>query len=170
MKFNNVRYEYFGFTWNKCFRRDIIMRHNIRFVEGLRVREDEIFTNMYCRHIVSSRFIQNSIYNYLEKSGGLTNCSKSEDEWLLLCQYMEKSTEEIESNILKEHEKKRILKFYLCYLTRPDLLKYEYMHGFYLRNKNYLKGVGGKALFLKFPKYVGFLLYNAYSFLLINMK
>ena len=69
-----TQYEYFGYTWNKCFKSDIIKNNNIQFVEGLHLREDEVFTNQYCQYVKSCRFIQKGIYFYREKqTSGLTN-------------------------------------------------------------------------------------------------
>ena len=70
------KYEYFGFTWNKCFSRNIISKNNILFVNDLSVREDEVFTNTYCSYINSIKFIKKILYNYREQTTGLT-CKKN---------------------------------------------------------------------------------------------
>ena len=70
------KYEYFGFTWNKCFNRNIISKNNILFVNDLSVREDEVFTNTYCSYINSIKFIKKILYNYREQTTGLT-CKKN---------------------------------------------------------------------------------------------
>ena len=51
LKNNNQHYEYFGYTWNKIFKRSIIKQFKIRFIESLSIREDELFTMEYCKHI-----------------------------------------------------------------------------------------------------------------------
>lgn len=62
-----------GYTWNKFFRASIIKKYRLRFVEGLRYREDEIFTLEYCRHISSVRVIEQPLYLYRIVESGLTN-------------------------------------------------------------------------------------------------
>lgn len=108
-----TQYEYFGFTWNKCFKSDIIKKNNIQFVEGLQLREDEVFTNQYCQHIVSCKFIQKDIYFYREKqTTGLTNCIKTDNDWLILCKNLDATTDKIKNEQLIKHEKNRIYNFY----------------------------------------------------------
>lgn len=55
---------YFGFTWNKLFRKDIIINHNIRFNETLIIKEDEVFTLEYCKHIKNISISSKTPYNY----------------------------------------------------------------------------------------------------------
>lgn len=81
---NDIRINYLGFTWNKVFKKDIIDRYNIRFVENLSVSEDEVFTIDYCKHIKSMRVIENHIYHYLWKKQGLTHKKKNRSDYLLL--------------------------------------------------------------------------------------
>lgn len=73
LKLNQEKYAYFGFTWNKVFKRDIIISHNIRFNPALSYREDELFTHEYCIHIKSLKVIPNPIYNYRVTATGLTS-------------------------------------------------------------------------------------------------
>lgn len=44
---------FLGFTWNKLFRNDIIIHNKIRFNENLIIKEDEVFTLEYCKHVKS---------------------------------------------------------------------------------------------------------------------
>lgn len=81
---NDIYVNYFGFTWNKIFRRDIIEKFDIRFIESLAISEDEVFTLAYCNHIHSLRIIEAPLYHYLWKSQGLTHKIRKANEWLLL--------------------------------------------------------------------------------------
>lgn len=56
--------EFFGYSYNKVFKRSIIEKHKIRFFEDFCNREDEIFTLNYCRYISSCRIIPLAPYNY----------------------------------------------------------------------------------------------------------
>lgn len=113
------KYEYFGFTWNKCFSRNIISKNNILFVNDLSVREDEVFTNTYCSYINSIKFIKKILYNYREQTTGLTCKKKSQDEWKLLCNSLDESTNRISNKNLLFYEKSRIMRFYLYYHCCP---------------------------------------------------
>lgn len=62
----------FGWTWNKFFHKDIIIQKNIRFLENVSFREDELFTLEYCRYISSLRIIDKTLYVYRIHDYGLT--------------------------------------------------------------------------------------------------
>ena len=50
LKHNRANCNFFGYTWNKLFRADIIRENGLHFVPGLRISEDEVFTADYCLH------------------------------------------------------------------------------------------------------------------------
>lgn len=55
---------FFGYTWNKFYRKSIINKHNLRFDEALFIKEDEEFIIRYCRYI-STLYISEALpYNY----------------------------------------------------------------------------------------------------------
>lgn len=81
---NDIQTNYFGFTWNKVFRKDIIDRYNIRFVEKLSISEDEIFTIEYCKYIKNMKIIDKPLYHYRWKKQGLTHKIKKRCDYLLL--------------------------------------------------------------------------------------
>lgn len=62
----------FGFTVNKFVRREIIVRGNIHFVDGLHVSEDEVFTLAASSRIKSIQSIPHSLYRYRWLAKGLT--------------------------------------------------------------------------------------------------
>lgn len=81
---------YFGFTWSKVFRADIIRRHRLRFDTRLRIKEDEIFTLEYCRHINTAKVLDKALYRYNIYPGSLSHAPSgirydilSEDYWRL---------------------------------------------------------------------------------------
>lgn len=109
---NDIDINYFGFTWNKIFRRDIIERCHIRFVEGLAISEDEVFTLAYCNHIRSLKIIEAPLYHYLWKSQGLTHKKRRSKEWLLLADSFLELISGIKSKELAQHYKSRIAYIY----------------------------------------------------------
>lgn len=93
LKTNSQNFEYFGYTWNKLFRTDIIKRHNINFIPYLTLREDEVFTLTYIKYIKSLRIKNRSLYNYRITQQGLTSSKRNVQEYYLYSQ-----------NILKESQ------------------------------------------------------------------
>lgn len=81
---NDIKTNYFGFTWNKVFRKNIIDKYNVRFVETLSVSEDEVYTLDYCKHINNLKIIEKPLYHYLWKENGLTHTKKRKCDYLLL--------------------------------------------------------------------------------------
>lgn len=61
--FNN-KWEFFGYSVNKLFKREIIEKYGVRFAENLHNREDEVFVLNFCQHISSCRTVSFSPYNY----------------------------------------------------------------------------------------------------------
>lgn len=61
---NNPTANFFGFTWSKIFRANIIKKWGISFNTDLRIKEDEIFTLEYCRHISTLQILEKPLYYY----------------------------------------------------------------------------------------------------------
>lgn len=91
LKKNEAEYPFFGYTWNKLFRTDIIKEHNIKFVENLTLCEDEVFTDAYCRYINSMSFVPETLYNYRAGMSGLTGRKKTNSEYMLLIRGIEQN-------------------------------------------------------------------------------
>lgn len=109
---NDMNVNYFGFTWNNVFRRDIIAQHNIRFVENLHVSEDEVFSLAYCNHAKTLKVIPTPLYHYLWKQQGLTHKSKTHEEWQLLADSIQQLLGGIDNPTLSESYKRRIAAYY----------------------------------------------------------
>ncbi len=158
------KYEYFGFTWNKCFSRNIISKNNILFVNDLSVREDEVFTNTYCSYINSIKFIKKILYNYREQTTGLTCKKKSQDEWKLLCNSLDESTNRISNKNLLFYEKSRIMRFYLYYIKSYNFDMFKIIYDFYKNNSTYIKGNDLKSIaFFRLPllfSYISFVTFK----------
>lgn len=84
LKFNEYKVNFYGFTWNKLFRSSIIKQNNVRFVQGLKVSEDEIFTLNYSFFAESIKVLSRPLYNYRILANSLTRTKKSTSEQLLL--------------------------------------------------------------------------------------
>lgn len=54
----------FAYTWNKCFKKDIITSHNLCFDENIHHAEDELFTLEYINNTNQINTINDAIYFY----------------------------------------------------------------------------------------------------------
>lgn len=109
--YNDTNVNCFGYTCNKIFRKDIIDRHEIRFVKGLSVSEDKVFTVAYCNHVDSLKVIDVPLYHYRWKSQGLTHGKKRQKDWLLLVDSFWDVLAETKNKALVEVYKGRIAQF-----------------------------------------------------------
>lgn len=60
-----------GYIWNKLFKHKILKDHNIRFIENISIREDEIFVFKYCQYIKSIVLLPTVNYNYVHYQNSL---------------------------------------------------------------------------------------------------
>lgn len=109
LKLSEDKYEHYGYTWNKFFRASIIRKHNIRFIEGLRYREDEIFTNDFMCHAHSVRTMSYIGYNYLYTLNGLSGRSISRDMYGVYYHKAEEFLATLNDERLQLHELQYIL-------------------------------------------------------------
>lgn len=68
---------YYGVLWNKLFRRDIIMEHQIRMDEKISWCEDFLFNLEYILYINQVFVLQVPVYYYLKTEGSLVSQSKN---------------------------------------------------------------------------------------------
>ena len=63
---------YYGVLWNKLYRRDIIIRHNLRMDESLSWCEDLLFNMSYYKHIASAYALRTPVYYYVRSMTSLS--------------------------------------------------------------------------------------------------
>lgn len=102
-----------GWTFNKFFRMSIIKAHNIRFVEGLVFREDEIFTMDYCRYISSLEILEKTLYHYRIINTGLSAKGLQKNDRMHLAAHLMENLSYYSNSKLLENEKKRIADYYV---------------------------------------------------------
>lgn len=73
---NKYKCDYWGYPWNKVYKRDIIQAKRLKFNTDLSFREDEIFNWEYAQHITSIKIINNVLYYYRILKTGLTSKEK----------------------------------------------------------------------------------------------
>lgn len=72
----------FGYSVNKFLRRELIVRHHVRFPDGVFPSEDEIFMLRFCEHAKSVATLREVCYNYRNPEMGLT--TKRRNDWHVL--------------------------------------------------------------------------------------
>lgn len=158
LKYNNLNYEFFGYTWNKCFKSDIIKKHNIKFIEGLSVKEDEIFTMTYCRYIKSLSVTPHIIYNYRILNTGLTARKKNSKDFLLLAENIIEGIPFYKEQKLINYEYDKGIEYYYIAMQLSNSFKEtqyisKRIRNIYKTNSNLIKS--NKNLFLiKFQLYI----------------
>lgn len=74
-------------VWGKVFKKSIIDGNSIRFVEGLSLGEDQIFTCEYLQYVNVLRYVNIPYYNIIfwpksKRSFGLGSCHRTPDNFL----------------------------------------------------------------------------------------
>jgi len=110
---NDAHHNFYGFTWDKAFRREVIEAHHIRFQQGLFVSEDEIFTNDYLAVAQSMQVVPQAIYNYRWKPVGLTHAKKPLAQFTALADAELRFGESAASDEMRKFVKGRAVEFAL---------------------------------------------------------
>ena len=110
---NKMKYEGFGYLWNKAFRRNIIRDNYVRFNEGLSIGEDEVFCLAYALHVKSLKTINVPLYHYEFREVGLASVKNKSVVWFALVKAIGQYARKMECNelrffYLKEKLSKRI--------------------------------------------------------------
>ena len=111
MSQNSLWFEFFGYTWNKRFKNSIIKKHHIRFQPNLALREDELFTEEYCRQISDVACTSHCIYNYRFSYSGLTYRYHPGSEVLLLALCLNQVTDNIMHPRLQAYKKSKVFHY-----------------------------------------------------------
>lgn len=75
---------HFVCVWQRAYRRAFLEECGLRFVNGLRRAEDDLFTTMVMLHAKSVKTMANSLYIYHVRKGSITRTSNSKldaDSW-----------------------------------------------------------------------------------------
>lgn len=113
LKTNSQNWEFFGYIWNKCYKKEVLDKYRIRFLEGLSFREDNIFNEAYYRKTEKMRVLSNVLYFYRYSTSGLTYKRVLQKDYLAIARGLETETNDISYSPLHIFDKNRILDFYL---------------------------------------------------------
>ncbi|MFB9770435.1 glycosyltransferase family 2 protein [Lactiplantibacillus modestisalitolerans] len=53
-----------GFSWNKCFRRSLIVQHHLKFNEEIDFLEDQLFAFQYANYVKTAQYVPDKTYHY----------------------------------------------------------------------------------------------------------
>ncbi len=67
--------DFFGYTWNKFFKNEIIQKNNIVFASNIALWEDALFILHFLNHAQTFAVIGESLYEYKRYTNGLTKRS-----------------------------------------------------------------------------------------------
>ena len=105
--FRDPQRDFFGYTWNKLFKTQIIKENNLRFRNDLYFKEDELFTFEYCFHANSIGSVNYPTYNYFINKNGLTFKHKDFQQYKLyvecLLELYNKNNETELNQVLLKH-------------------------------------------------------------------
>lgn len=74
-----------GYLWCRCFKKSIIEKYHIRFVEAYLLREDYEFITSYCTHIARVSLVSSCSYNYFMPNYGGSKYNRVEIEEDIKC-------------------------------------------------------------------------------------
>lgn len=119
----------FGWTWNKIFRLSIIKDRNLSFREDFSLREDELFTFQYFKHVKKVKIINTAYYHYFVYGNSLMHRM---NDSLKYAQVSESIFDEVQSFVknkplleyeaIKHFENLRAA-FFMNYITPTDKKK-----------------------------------------------
>lgn len=159
-------WEFYGYIWNKCYRRSIIEENNIRFTDGLSFREDNLFNEAYYRHTKSLKIISDVLYHYRFSTTGLTYKKVPAKDFVTIARGLDANTEGILYRPLYEYDKKRALSF----LTLANYPDYSFSYRTYIETRLFVKRYSflilqkKQILYYKYPLPIGLFAYLSFGF------
>jgi glycosyltransferase involved in cell wall biosynthesis len=103
--------QYFGYTWNKFFKRVIIENYGIRFPENLVHKEDEVFSLRYSHHVKNMVISSKIAYNYRIHPASVTHCDAFFYDYCKLADYIETELPHSTFPELQQAINKRLIKY-----------------------------------------------------------
>ena len=116
-------HHYYGVVWNKFYRRNIIQKNNIRFIEKAYLGEDFIFNLNYLEYVKNVYVIKKHLYYYNCMNGNTLSryekniemCKKELENRYLIFNVYKKTFENMG---MYEKYQKRVQQYWLIYYAR----------------------------------------------------
>jgi len=88
-----------GYLWHRLFKRSIITKNNLRFVEGCNFAEDGLFFLQYMKYVKKTNVLVTSGHHYVIHNSSLTNKKYPNEFYLSMADMYYKALNEIEGDI-----------------------------------------------------------------------
>lgn len=136
-EYMEIKHDIFGYTWNKLYKKEIILENKIFFPTDTSMCEDFVFNYKYFNYIQKIESIQEALYFYYDNPNGLTKnykkifeVFKSFDE---IINFDIKTKNKVTTILIKNYEK---IAIGMCYSSLENLKHKD--DGEYLKYKNEL--------------------------------
>lgn len=106
-------WNFFGYPWNKVFRRDIIMENKLRFPEELQLQEDEVFSFSYLRYVNKARLVSSVLYFYEVRHSGLNAARRTYEFYSNYARAKQRANAFVENPELLSVETNEVMMSYL---------------------------------------------------------
>lgn len=112
------------YVWNKLYRKDILDKEKIRFMDDCRWGEDILFNASYVKHCTKTVFVEQKMYAYISTSGSITNAFRESrfvgDRYMSIPKSWRRVSEEMEhlSSGLTDYARARTAMFYQTVLRK----------------------------------------------------
>lgn len=152
----NSREAFFGFTFNKFYRKDLIDRHHLRFSPDLLIKEDEEFVVRYCKFIDSLFISSATPYNYRILSESLSHSVRKFKHMNALALKTDEDLTDYPFRQLKTSIKNAVYRYYLKGVLESDAdNSTEYVLAcwdtFVKKNKHYLSSQNDRINLFRIP-------------------
>lgn len=84
-----------GYLWHRLFKRSIIIKNNIRFIEGCNFAEDGVFFLQYMRYVTKTNVLETIGHHYVVHDFSLTNRKYSNEFYFTIADRYHKTLSEI---------------------------------------------------------------------------
>lgn len=157
--------QFFGYTWNKFFKNNIIQEHKIFFPENIIHKEDEIFSLRYSHHVKSIFISNKTSYNYRKHPKSVTHNPNFIYDWFKLGKYIEREISLSYHDALIKEFNKRLNVYFDASVTEEihsSLFKktYDNYIDFCRANSTEIKLSRRWKLFMYLPKNVGSIIFK----------
>lgn len=174
MSLLNSKEQFYGYTCNKFFRKDIIDKYHLRFNESLIIKEDEEFIIRYCRYIKTVSISSTTAYNYRIISSSISHRALRHRKMTELASVIEDNLIDYPWKKFELEMRRRLYQYYkMGVLENVDTAAYpihlKYWLDFYHKNKGRIELVGkGYIKFLLSTTKYGYSHLSPKTFLFLN--
>jgi glycosyltransferase involved in cell wall biosynthesis len=126
--------QYFGYSWNKFFKRSIIDKYGIRFPNNQLFKEDEVFALRYSHHVHNIVISSTTPYNYRYNPKSITHTKHLNYNFDRLADYIESELSISQFSELRLAIIKRLLSYRVgSFIEDKEQSKYDVSYAKYIK-------------------------------------